>query len=248
MKSTEIVLASVQDKLRQCEERSMLTNTAFLDASDCAFAEREFAYSKHILYGGYEDAERRVMIFLPDYYNELPEDDNPLTVLRCEAPKGAKKLTHRDFLGAILALGVDRSVVGDILIHECGADIIVLKSMAEFFLLNFTQVARSSINTKEVSIDELSVSKADIIEKNDTVASLRLDNLVASAFNLSRAGAQEAINNGSVFVNGIQCIKPDRTAEAGDKLVLRGKGKSVLKEIGKVTRKDRIFIILEIYK
>ena len=80
---------------------------------------------------------------------------------------------------------------------------------------------------------------------NDTVASLRLDNVTASAFSLSRAKAAEAIRGGIVFVNSAQCEKPDMQVTEGDKLVLRGKGKAYLRQVGGRTRKDRIAIIIE---
>lgn len=226
----------------------MLTSTAFLDAAQCAEAAREFAHTKHLLYGGYEDAERRVMVFLPDYFDALPAEDDPLALLRVRIPKGSRELTHRDYLGSILALGVDRSVVGDILVRPDGADIVVLASMAEFFRMNYTQAGRASLSAEILPVCELASAEIHTTFKKDTVASLRLDNIVSSAFDLSRAKAQEAVKGGIVFVNGFVCEKPDASVAEGDKLVLRGKGKVVLAEIGKTTRKDRIFITLELYR
>lgn len=81
----------------------------------------------------------------------------------------------------------------------------------------------------------------------DTVASLRLDNIVSSAFGLSRAKAQEAIKRGIVFVNSLEQTKVDAQIDEGDKIVLRGKGKVLVKEIGNRTRKDRIFMEFERY-
>ena len=79
----------------------------------------------------------------------------------------------------------------------------------------------------------------------DTVASLRLDNVIASAFRLSRAKAAEAIRSGLVFVNSMESEKPDMQVEEGSKLVLRGKGKAYLREVGGRTRKDRTYIVIE---
>ena len=244
----EIWQAALEDKLRQCEERSMLTSTAFLDPAQCAAAERLFSHAKHLLYGGYDDAERRVMVFLPDYFDALPAEDDPLALLRVSIPKGSRELTHRDYLGSILALGVDRSVVGDILVRPDGADIIVLAGMADYFLSNYVQAGRTSLSVSRQPISELLFSETVIKSKKDTVASLRLDNIVSSAFDLSRAKAQEAIKGGLVFADSLQCCKPDAAVREGEKIVLRGKGKAILSEIGKTTRKDRIFITLDLYR
>ena len=244
-KEDSILLSQIEDKRNQCEEQYCVSHTAFLDIHQLALAENEFKYTKHILYGGYDDAERRLMFFLPDYAEEI--DDNPLEILRVTCPKGSKVLSHRDYLGSILALGIDRSVIGDIIVKENGADIIILKSMEDFLISNYDQVGRTHIKTEIVPIDELDLGSVNTVTKRDTVASTRLDNIVSSAFNMSRAKAQEAINSGLVFVNNIQCDKVDKEIDESDKIVLRGKGKAILKSIGGKTRKDRIGIELELY-
>ena len=248
MQTSDGVMAFLEDKYMQCEMRNMLCSSAFLDVNTAALAGQRFKNTKHLLYGGYDDAERRIMVFLPEYYDELPEEEDPLSVLHITIPKGSKKLTHRDYLGSILALGVDRSVVGDIIVDENGADIIVLKSMEEFFRANYEKAARVKLNVSIIPVTELVLKAPEIAEKTDTVASLRIDNIAAAAFGLSRTKAAGAIRDGIVFVNGLQCAKPDHLMEQGDKLVLRGRGKAVLKEIGKTSKKDRIFITLSIYK
>lgn len=244
-KEDSILLSLVEDKLRQCQEQYCITNTNFLDIHQCALVEKEFAFTKHILYGGYEDAERRVMVFLPDYQDGIDED--PLEILRVHVPKGSKALGHRDYLGSILSLGIDRNVTGDIIVREDGADIIILKSMEEFLLSHYDQAGHTHLKTEIVPMSDLNLGQVHTSLKKDTVASLRLDNVLGSAFNLSRSKAQEAIKMGVVFVNGIQCEKPDKEIEEGTKIVLRGKGKAILKEIGPNTRKDRIVVILELY-
>ena len=246
-KEDKVLINSIYDKKKQCEDLYIPTFTAFLDPRQGAMAEAEFKFSKHIFYGGYEDAERRIMVFLPDYLNELDDENNPLEVLRLSVPKGSKKLSHRDYLGSILSLGINRNVTGDIIVRDDGADIIILKSMEEFLLSNYSKAGHTSFNTEIVPISDLSIEDVNFKEKRDTVASLRLDNLVSCGFNLSRGKAQEAIAGGIVFVNGVQCLKADKELSEGDKLVLRGKGKIVLQEVGKTTRKDRISIVLQIF-
>jgi RNA-binding protein YlmH len=146
-----------------------------------------------------------------------------------------------------MGLGIKREMIGDILVRENGADIVIISEMGEYLLYNYEKAGRTSLKAEVVSIGEIIIPENRFEEKRDTVASLRLDNLVASAFSLSRGKAADAITGGIVFVNGLQSDKPDRQIKEGDKLVLRGKGKVLLKAVGGVTRKDRISIVLHKY-
>lgn len=242
-----MLIAAIEDKRRQCEARSCMSHTAFLDIRQCAEAELRFKNSRHVLYGGYEDAERRIMIFLPNYESALTAEDDPLEIMRVSAASGGKKLSHRDYLGSLLALGIDRSVIGDILVSDDGADIIILKSMGDFLLSSYDKAGHSYLKTELLPIAELNTGNISVRLKRDTVASLRLDNLIGSAFDMSRSKAQEAVSGGRVFVNGLQCVKPDKEIREGDRLVLRGRGKAVLLELGQTTKKGRIAVRLELY-
>lgn len=280
MKEDDILINYIEDKRRQCEEQYIVTSTAFLDAREGALAEAELHYVDHLFYGGYEDAERRVIVFIPEYYEGrstenykndykresgkridfnvdnniitdstsiLAEEDDPLAVLRVKIPKGSRKLTHRDYLGSILALGIDRNVTGDILVRDDGADIIILKSMAEFLLSNYTAAGRTTLATEIVPIGELELGAIKTSIKRDTLASMRLDNAVSSVFPMSRGKAQEFIQSGLVFVNNVQCTKPDKTIETGDKIVLRGKGRAIVLSCGSLTKKGRIPVEFEVF-
>lgn len=247
MKEDKILLAGIEDKIEKCLNSYTTTYTGFLDIRQRSMAEnlcRGIHGLKYDFYGGYEDAERRVGVFLPDYA-EL-EDYNPLSLMRI-TQKGPKTLTHRDYLGSLTALGIKREVVGDILVRENGADVIILKDMAPFLLLNYEKAGRASLNIEMFPIEDLIIPEGNFEERRDTIASLRLDNVIASAFSLSRTKAAEAIKEGLVYVNSSQSGKGDGTVKQGDRLVLRGKGKVILHEVGGRTKKDRIIIILKKY-
>lgn len=253
-KDDQLMLAAIEDKRLQCQERSMMTHTSFLDMRQAAEAARMlFGAGDAFLWGGYDDAERRICVFIPEYLEAgdvKTGEDCPLSVLRVTLPKnGGGKLSHRDYLGALLALGIDRSVTGDILVRDDGADMIVLSSMAEYLQRNYTGAGRTVFaKTEIVSIDRLDPGSQETFEKRDTVASLRLDSLAASAFNLARGKAQEAIRQGLVSVNSFPAEKPDMQIEEGSKIVLRGMGKAILSTVGGTTRKDRIAIIWTKFK
>lgn len=259
-KEDQIFLASVQDKMDQCAGQYRTICTAFMDMRQRALAE-QFCRShgqsgiRAAFYGGFAEAERTVLLFFPDYvqlsgnvcdhFAENPEEC-PLTVLRIRQ-NGYRELSHRDYLGSLLALGVKREICGDILVHPKGCDMIVLEDMAEFILLNYQKAGRTALAVERVPVSSLSVPETQAEELRDTVASLRLDNLIAAGFSLSRGKAAEQIQGGSVFVNGMQVVKPDAAVSEGDKLVLRGRGKVLLNAVGGETRKGRIAVLLNKY-
>ncbi|MGN0733278.1 MAG: YlmH/Sll1252 family protein [Emergencia sp.] len=196
-------------------------------------------------YGGYEDAERVILINMPDYFDL--DRDNPLCVIRAEKAPGSRELTHRDYLGSLLGLGLKRDMIGDIIVREDGADIIVMEDIADFILMNYYKAGRTNLSVSRLPISGLILQEHKKTIVTDTVASLRLDSVIASAFGLSRGKASEAITRGIVFVNNMEVIKTDYQVAEGDKLTLRGKGKAVLAEVGGRSRKDRQYITIERY-
>lgn len=260
MKEDQILLAMIEDKMEQCGDNYMVTNSAFLDMRQRHLAESLCKKNKSvttIFCGGYDDAERTIAVFLPDYmeakgeielrkYWEQNQEENPLTLIRI-TQTSYKELSHGDYLGSLTGLGLKREMIGDILVCEKGADIIVLKEMAPFLLSHYEKAGRVSLSLEQLPLEEIFVPEGRFQEKKDTVASLRLDNVVASAFSISRGKATEAIKGGIVFVNGRSDDKPDHLVKEGDKLVLRGKGKAILKTVSGLTKKDRIFIVIDKY-
>lgn len=251
-KEDKMLLAGVEDKFQQCCQQYRVTYTGFLDLHQRSLAEKlcnELTCGAEevrcVFYGGYEDAERTVAVFLPDYADE---SECALSVIRIKTPLGGRMLTHRDYLGSLTGLGLKREVIGDILTGENGADVIVLDEVKDFILLNYSKAGRTTLSLESVPVTDLCIPELQTIMIKDTVASLRLDNVISSAFQLSRAKAAEAIRSGIVFLNSTQSDKTDMQVNKGDKLVLRGKGKAYLREIGGRTRKDRIFVMIERYK
>lgn len=252
MKEDKMLLAAAEDKFYQCSRQYRVTNTGFLDLRQrslvenrCKELSREIPDVRCCFFGGYEDAERTAALFLPDY--AALEDSHPLAVIRATAPFGGRALAHGDYLGSLIGLGVKREMIGDILVHGTGADILILEEINDFLLYNYHKAGRTLLQLEAVPLGDLRPPELRTKEQKDTVASLRLDNVAASAFSLSRAKASEAIRSGLVFVNGQQVEKIDFQVKESDKLVLRGKGKALLREVGGKTRKDRIFIVTERY-
>nr|WP_297175422.1 YlmH/Sll1252 family protein [uncultured Agathobaculum sp.] len=244
--SERLLLAGLLDKEQVCTQRGYLTHTKFLDLNErakCAEAVRLCGASGHALFwGGYEDAERGVYLFYPDYLDEDgARASAPLALLRAHKHPG-DKLTHRDYLGALMGLQIDRSVVGDILVHEAGADILVLEEMADFILLHFERAGRKHISLTREALANIKAAACERKEGSGSVASPRLDSIAALIFGLPRREAQERIEKGLVFLNHIPCLRPERQVSEGDRLTVRGAGRAQVESLGGTSRKGRIFV------
>ncbi|MBQ2888696.1 MAG: hypothetical protein IJE29_07260 [Firmicutes bacterium] len=257
-KQEQIFLASLQDKLRQCEDNMYPTNSSFLDAHQQKLAQN-FLRQKtadYCFWGGYAEAERRIIIFLPDYLNTeqahndyaaADPDGNPLAVLRVRPTVRQTRLTHRDYLGALMALGINRAKLGDLLVSPEGADIVILREMADYLLLNYTQVGRHSIEAEIMPTTVLANIQAPFDELQINVPSLRLDSVAAGIFGISRSKCSDAIAAGLLAVNSLQTTKPDYLLSEGDSITWRGKGKAIFQNISGTSKKDRLFLQIKRY-
>lgn len=259
MTEDERLLAHAQDLKQQAADRSMPTHTAFLDLHQRTVLKAlEKQMNRDVdtfYYGGYPDAERTVAFFLPKFYAASTADeffasspeDNPLTLLRVDKDR-FHAVTHRDYLGALMGLGVKRELLGDIVTDDDGAFVFCLRTAQDYLKRNLTSVGRASATVREVELSALPARDDVFEERFFSVASVRLDAVLAAAFSLSRTKAGSVIESGAVFVNSVQTLKPDQKLDEGDKLVLRGKGKALLYEIRGESKKGRTHVLIRRYK
>ena len=203
-------------------------------------------------WGGYEGAVRRMACFLPDYLEGLSLADlcrEDLAILRCRYAKQAT-LGHRDFLGSLMGLGITRESVGDILIHPDlpQTDIVLSRQILPLVLLEYRSAGRTELEVEEIAPEELCVPEQAYEERTINVQSLRLDAVLAAAYNKSRSDAQAWIQSGRVMVRGHFVTKPDRMLTPGDTVVCRGLGKFVLAELGGQSRKGRTHALIRHFK
>lgn len=260
MTEKDILISRALDKKRQANDNSMITNTGFLSMEERTWLvplERELSsFVRTYYYGGYEDAERTVAVFIPSFYEVQAdihtflienEDDNPVSIVKLTKDKFSN-LSHRDYLGSLMGLGIKREMLGDIITNEDGCYILCLKSIAKFICENLVKSGRGTVSCEICDIKDLPSNKDNGELVFLSVASLRLDNIVAASFNLSRTLAVEAINKGIVYVNSLQTQKIDMTIKQGDKVVLRGKGKAIIAELTGQSKKGRIHINIKRYR
>lgn len=245
-----LTLARVLDRAEQAENRNIPAATDFLSPQQQAQARDCLRLvgvpeTSYVLQGGYEEAERQIILFLPDWLE--PENaEFPIRCLRASF-REEDKLTHRDFLGSLMGLGLVREKIGDILVAPDSADLVVLDSVADFLLQSWDSAGRAKLRVTAIEPDSLHIPVVQRREVRDTVSSLRLDAVASSGFRLARGKAAALIESGKVQLNWRECVKPDKLLEAGDVVSARGFGKFELSEVGGLTRKGRISIVLQVY-
>ncbi len=246
-----LLLARALDKLELARSRGVPSHTSFLSPAERGAVESLLAaagHPRHIFFGGFEGAERTLCAFLPDWLEEgdWHAGDCPISALRASFPAGSD-LSHRDFLSSILGLGITREKVGDLLVEDGHCDILILQEIEDFLLLHLDSAGRTRLKLAPIPLDVLAPVAAEVKHIRDTVATLRLDAVAASALSVPRSRAADLISSGRIHLNHRECTKPDRAVVQGDVLTCRGLGKCVVAAVGGLSKKGRIMIELERY-
>lgn len=195
------------------------------------------------VFGGNEDCERRRIGFCPDY-REIAEEEFPIKAVKISANmKFSKELTHRDFLGSVLGLGIDRGKVGDIFLFEDYTLVFACDEIAHYICTNLLRVGKTPVKTKLQNMDEVEMPIKNVVEKSVTVPSLRLDALIGAAFNMSRGKAAALIEGEKVFINWMTASSVSKAVKEGDMLSVRGFGRAKLLAVRGKTKKDRIGVV-----
>lgn len=253
----KILLSHIFDLCERRNGRNVVTSSDFMSEPDSRLAEiliNSIKAENFMLFGGYDEAERKCAVFLPDYFSENDITDEPslcdIGYIRAEVDKfnaGDADFSHRDVLGSLMGLGIERDLIGDI-IAEGGKAVFAVKSkIAPFICQNLTKISRYPVTVTAFDKYEMT-PKQNFISDSDTVASMRLDAVISSVFSVSRTAASDAVSGGLVFLNGLPVTKPDRAVNEGDKLTLRGKGKAVIDSVGGFSKKGRIRFSYKKYK
>ena len=251
----KICLSQVLDKIEASNARERIEYTDFLDMYQISLVQnflRKIKFQNYQLYGGYEDSERKILIIYPDRYNEKMIEKNyakMLKVIDIKLPEEEKgKYSHRNYLGGIVKLGLKREKVGDILVSDEGADIVVVSDFSEILkkeLPSLTRFEKSNITEKEIT--DLRKKEIRIEEISIIVPSLRLDNIVSDLAKTSRSKAAQIIEQERVFVNGQNETKLSKQIKLNDIITIRGKGRFIVKEFTGTTRSGRTVVLIEKY-
>ncbi|MBQ8267013.1 MAG: hypothetical protein IJZ21_01335 [Clostridia bacterium] len=239
----KLLPARIDDLKSLCEKTNLPKFIGFLTAEEAAVAIKQFkAGDKYNLSGGYDNAERVMLGIMPDWCNEpnFPIKAISFTYRECDV------ISHRDFLGALMALGITRETVGDILIEKGRAVAFVAEDVAKFVLSQIGKVGNVGVMLTEGFAEPLpNASKKQSFSV--TVASNRLDCVVAALCGMSRTQSTEKIADGCVSVNSICVTKPTANISANDKVTVRQRGKFEITSCDEYSKKGRIILKYDKY-
>lgn len=250
-----LLIAKVLDKLEFSQTRNKITNTDFLDGYQKKLIQQvltKLKISNFLFYGGFEEAERTIVIFYPDKFADggiQKNYNNILNVIEIILPNELQgTYQHRDYLGGLMKLGMKREKIGDIVTFTKGTHIVVIKEIAEYIvtsLQELTRFSKAKIQIKEIEeIQQVEIQKEEI---HIIVSSLRADNIISELAKTSRTKAKEWIAQGRIFINFESVEKDAKVVKEQDKITIRGKGRFELVEVVGNTKKGRYVVKVDKY-
>lgn len=249
----KLLLAVVLDKIEFCKSKNKIEYTDFLNLAEQDLVDKflkKINFQNYYFFGGAGEAERKILIIYPEKLTEEMARKNHkkmISVIKITLPIVLnEEYDHRRYLGAIMKLGVEREKVGDISVKSKGAEIVIKNEIQKFLVQNLGSLTRfSSAEIEVMNIEDLQEIETQKVEITEIVASLRLDNIVASLARTSRGKAVDMLEQERVFLNFKNETKASKTVKVGDIITIRGKGRFVFKEISGNTRKGRFVIKID---
>ena len=247
MENNEL-LKRARDLAERCERSGTVCATGFLSPAEQYEIQSKLGFIPCglVFHGGGENCERAAAFFLPDYMTEEMLDVSEyICAMKLKAYFGQPG--HRDYMGALLGMGIGREWLGDIQVEGDTAYVFCMKSVLRH-LLSIEKAGRYTVKASQVPLEEVPARKVETESLSFSVMSPRLDAVAAGLFHLSRTEAAKQIAAGNVSLNYGQCLKADCIVKEGDILSLKGKGKGSISGMGGTSRKGRLFVYGEIYK
>ena len=235
----------LDDLIQQSIYGGYVTATDFMTLAESAYGQ---AYLKgqpihYKAWGGFHDCERCRLYIWQEEWSD-PIASAPIVALLIE-PGSARfsgPIGHRDCLGALMGLGIERRTIGDLIRVNEGFILFCLPTMADYICDNMLSAGKTQVTVRFVDDPERYMAKRQFKTYKTTVASLRSDSVVKACIKKSRGDALQMIRAGNVFINGLMVSKASQSVNEGDIISVRGYGKYRLTQIGQRTKKDRLFI------
>ena len=238
---TDLLKARIEDTADLCEKTSSFKFLGFLSLEESLLADKILKNRgvKYSLFGGYDSAERVILGCFPDWA-ECEDNYFPITAVTFNYRK-VDKLSHRDFLGSLMGLGIKRESVGDILVEDGRAVVFLTSDILKFVLTQTEKIGRIGVTLCEGFRSPLP-QKGELKSFSVTIASPRIDCVVAALANVSRNMASDKILASEVSINSVVCEKSTLQVNAGDAVTIRRNGKFLIDSFGNKTKKDRVVL------
>ena len=244
----------VRDLADQAMRNDYVTHTGFLSLSEQSMAvpETEKAGVRACFYGGHEEADRKVLYFLPSYMDEetlTRQEDSGEGFIAClrirvRGARFTKEIGHRDCLGALMHLGIGRDQIGDIL-HEPVRDYLLRADDPQQKNAGLDRKIGQAVRC--AALVHLQIVPLQMTPVSGSIASVRIDSLVAMVFHISRSAAQDLVASEEVFADGRTITSASYVPAQGCRISVRGHGKFIFEGEEKKTRKGRIFVRASVF-
>lgn len=224
-------------------ERGYTTYSNFLNLNEINLLKSAKTDSPYTLYGGYENADRCVAAFGDEIF------DYPIACIKVEPlqQKFADKLTHRDFLGALMNLGIEREMLGDIKIIDNTGYIFCLEKISKYIIENLSGIKHTSVKCQVIDETPKILNRLPD-EEEYIVSSLRIDTVVSTVFKISRSAASQLVNQEKIFINSKIIYKDSVQLKENDIVSVRGYGKFIYSQTVNETKKHKIVAAIRLYK
>ncbi|MEG1441195.1 MAG: YlmH/Sll1252 family protein, partial [Oscillospiraceae bacterium] len=241
----KLIISRAEDAIQISEKRYSIKSIGFLSPHQRVVIQNNLHPPLDIniaFFGGFDGAERTLFVSSPEYLEV--EYADIISVLEITG-RDISELSHRDFLGSLLSLGIKREKIGDIL--PCGekAFVFVRSDIAEYIVSNMNKIGNRGIHVKITDPNEAQIPEKEIKEISGTVSSLRLDSVLALAMGTSRSKVVEIIKSDKVSVNWEASDDVSLNIKENDIISVRGFGRIKLSHVGGITRKGRHSIIID---
>ena len=251
----KLIIAKLEDKIQYCKTRNKIVNTEFLNLHQKQLIQsklNELKIKNYIFHGGFKEAESKVLIIYPEKIDEQIVEsnlDNIINAIKIVLPNELKgQYEHRDYLSTIMKIGLVRERIGDIIVYENEAYVIVLKENAEYIknsLREFTRFKKAKIEI--IKLEEVQSKEPEMKEISIHTNSMRLDSIVAEIARCSRNKADELIQNERVSINCKYEYKSSKQVNVGDVIIVRGSGKYIVADVKENPKTKRLTITLKKY-
>lgn len=248
----DLLIAKVLDKKKICNSKNKITYTDFLNVKEQCVIEKSIELKNAFFFGVNENADRKILVFYPEKLTEelvRKSLKNVLAGIRITLKNEQIGVyEHKSYLAALIKIGIDRGKIGDILVDDYGADIIIFDINKEYIKQSLSELTRfRKADIEIISINEIK-EKIDRFEEYTIIVSgMRIDNIVAELAGCSRASASEFINSERVFVNYETVFKSSKNIFEGDIVTIRGKGKFRIDGLVRNTRNNRFVVKVSKY-
>jgi len=244
----KLFISKILDQIQLCTKYHERRYTDFLDPRQQGLLQKNLPNMNDVkfdFYGGYEEAERKMAVFFPDYM-ESDGEEFPIALLEITGYQ-VSRLSHRDFLGAILGLGIKREKIGDIIIHNDVCYCFCSHDIKDYIVMNLKKVGSLTVRVRETVLEDVILPEKKYKMIQGTVSSLRLDSVISTGLGESRNKSVAYIQSEKVHVNWEPVTSPSYKVNEGDVISVRGHGRMQVDRVGGLTRKGRISIIIKRY-